>query len=94
MSQDERERQLANRRAAWAKIPHDDPRKMKHRAHNRAYNRRAIRRNAEQLTDQAVANYYLGMRVGECPKELIELKREVIRLYRRLKHHPNKNKSA
>ena len=96
MSPEERERALEKRRAkyaeAWAKIPHDDPRRAKRKAQSLATYQRYGNRSFKRLSDSAVANYYLRMRVGECPKELIELAREVLRLTRRLKNHPNNNK--
>jgi len=39
----------------------------------------------ERLSDGTVATRYLHMRVSECPKELIMIKREHIRLSRKLK---------
>ncbi len=38
----------------------------------------------EKLTDAVVANQYLHLKVGECPKALIEIKRQHIRLTRML----------
>jgi hypothetical protein len=42
------------------------------------------KRDMEKLTDAVVANQYLHLKVGECPKALIEIKRQHIRLTRLL----------
>ena len=92
MSPEEREHALAKRRAAWAKIPSGDPRRKRKKRAWSAADQQYRKKIAERLPDAAVSNQYLKMRVGECPKELIALKREIIRLTRRLKNHPNNNK--
>lgn len=78
----ERERQQA--RKAWAKLPKDHPRKRRKRQ-AKAETMKAYRKRKElRLPDADVANRYLHMRLADCPKELIEMKREHIRLTRKL----------
>jgi hypothetical protein len=78
----ERERQKA--REQWAKMPPDAPRKRR-KCRAKKESRKAKRqRDMEKLPDAVVANQYLHLNVGECPKELIEIKRQHIRLTRAL----------
>lgn len=83
-SEEYRERERQKAREQWAKMPADAPRKIrKRRAKNESLKAKR-KRDAESLPDAVVANRYLHLHVGECPKELIDLKREHIRLNRKL----------
>lgn len=46
--------------------------------------KRKARKDIEKLPDSVVANRYLHMKVEDCPKVLIEIKREHIKLSRKL----------
>jgi len=46
--------------------------------------KRKARKDIENLPDSVVANRYLHMKVEDCPKALIEIKREHIKLSRKL----------
>lgn len=78
----EAERQQA--REQWAKLPKDHPRKTRKTTRNPATLMAKRQRDMEILPDSVVANRYLHMAVGDCPKSLISIKREHIRLNRML----------
>lgn len=78
----ERERQQA--REQWAKLPADAPRKRRKCRAKKESRKAKRRRDLENLPDAVVANQYLHTKVGECPKALIEIKRQHIRLTRAL----------
>lgn len=78
----DRERQQA--REAWAKLPKDHPRKTRKLQRTPEARKARPKRVTERLTDGTVANRYLHMRLADCPKELIDMKREHIRLNRKL----------
>ena len=79
-----RERERQQEREAWAKLPKDHPRKTRKLQRTEAAKKAKPKRMTEKLTDGTVANRYLHMRLADCPKELIEIKREHIRLNRKL----------
>ena len=72
-------------RERWAALPSDHPRKRRAPRATIDALRRKAKKDIETLPDSVVANRYLHMRVKECPKALIEFKREHIRLNRKLK---------
>lgn len=76
-------------RERWAKLPPDHPRKNRGDGHTKEAYRRKRRKEHETLPDHVVANRYLHLKVTECPKEVIDLKREQIRLNRELNIRPN-----
>jgi hypothetical protein len=79
-----RERERQQEREAWAKLPNNHPRKRRKRQ-AKAETMKAYRKRKElRLPDADVANRYLHMRLADCPKELIDIKREHIRLNRKL----------
>ena len=78
----ERERQQA--REAWAKLPKCHPRKTRKPQRTLEARKAKPKRVTEKLTDGTIANRYLHMRLADCPKELIDMKREHIRLNRKL----------
>jgi hypothetical protein len=78
----EKERQQA--REIWAKLPKDHPRKTRKVKRNPETEKAKRKRDLVKLTASVVANRYLHMKVDECPEQLIELKREHIRLNRKL----------
>lgn len=78
----ERERQQA--REAWAKLPKDHPRKTRKPRRTPEARKARSKRRLERLTDGDVANRYLHMHLSDCPQELIDIKREHIRLTRKL----------
>ena len=80
-----RERERQQEREAWAKLPKDHPRKTRKLKRTMAAKKAKSKRMTERLTDGTVANRYLHMNLADCPKELIEIKREHIRLTRKLK---------
>jgi hypothetical protein len=69
---------------AWAKLPKDHPRKTRKPQRTQAAKKAKPKRMTERLTDGTVANRYLHLHLADCPKELIEIKREHIRLNRKL----------
>lgn len=83
-SEEFRERERQQARDQWAKMPPDAPRKRR-KCRAKKESRKAKRqRDMENLPDAVVANQYLHLNVGECPKALIEIKRQHIRLTRAL----------
>jgi len=84
-SKEIRERERNQEREAWAKLPKDHPRK-KRKTKRKPESIIARRKRANKnLCDGIISNRYLFMHVSECPKELIELKREHIKLTRKLR---------
>jgi hypothetical protein len=83
-SKEVRERERQQEREAWARLPKDHPRKRRKRMAKPESLKAKRKRDLEKLTDGTVANRYLHMNVADCPKELIEIKREHIRLNRKL----------
>jgi hypothetical protein len=71
-------------RERWAKLPKDHPRKKRKQQRKPETVKAKRQRALERLTDGDVANRYLHMKVEDCPKPLIDLKREHIRLSRKL----------
>lgn len=71
-------------REKWAELPKDHPRKRKKRTRTPGAAKARRKRDMEKLPDAVVANQYLHLKVGECPKALIEIKRQHIRLTRML----------
>ena len=83
-SQDRQEKERQQASEIWAKLPKDHPRKKRKVKRNLETEKAKRKRDLVKLTDSVVANRYLHMKVGECPKQLIEVKREHIRLNRKL----------
>lgn len=83
-SEEYRERERQQAREQWAKMPADAPRKRRKRLAKKESIKAKRQREVESLPDAVVANRYLHLHVGECPKELIDLKREHIQLNRKL----------
>ena len=79
-----KERRNAKEREAYAKIPSDHPRKHRPDRHTKESWLRKRKRELETLPDHVVARRYLHLRVADCPRELIALKREVLKLSRML----------
>lgn len=79
-----RERERKQAREAWAKLPNGHPRKTRKPQRTLEAKKARPKRVTERLTDGTVANRYLHMRLADCPKELIDMKREHIRLNRKL----------
>ena len=79
-----RERERQQEREAWAKLPKDHPRKTRKLQRKPETKKARSKRMLERLTDGDVANRYLHMHLADCPKELIDFKREHIRLTRKL----------
>jgi hypothetical protein len=79
-----RDRERQQQREAWAKLPKDHPRKKRKRQGKPETVKSYRKEYTERLTDSVVSNRYLHMRVEDCPKELIDFKREHIRLTRKL----------
>ena len=79
-----RERERQQEREAWAKLPKDHPRKTRKPRRTPEAKKAKPKRMTERLTDGTVANRYLHMHLADCPKELIDFKREHIRLNRKL----------
>lgn len=71
-------------RERWAKLPSDHPRKKRTPKRKPETAKAKRKRQLERLTDGDVANRYLHMNLSDCPKPLIDLKREHIRLSRKL----------
>jgi|LakMenEpi03Aug12_release.lakeMendotaPanAssembly.Ray.scaffolds.fasta_scaffold733574_2 hypothetical protein len=80
-----RERERQQEREAWVKLPKDHPRKTRKPQRTEAAKKAKPKRMTEKLTDGTVAAKYLHMRLADCPKELIDFKREHIRLNRKLR---------
>lgn len=79
-----REAEREAERERWAALPSDHPRKRR-KLQRKAETMKAKRkRDMERLSDSVVANRYLHMHLAECPKPLIALKREHIKLSRKL----------
>lgn len=85
-----RERERAQGRAIWAKLPPDHPRRKRKIKVNKEVRRRASQKSNERLGHSVVANRYLFMKAADCPPELAALKREHILLGRLLRNKPNK----
>jgi hypothetical protein len=79
-----RERENQQEREAWAKLPKNHPRKTRKPQRTITAKKAKPKRMTEKLTDGTVASKYLHMRLADCPKELIDFKREHIRLARKL----------
>lgn len=79
-----RDRENQQEREAWAKLPKDHPRKTRKLQRTIAAKKAKSKRMTERLTDGTVAAKYLHMHLADCPKELIDFKREHIRLTRKL----------
>ena len=77
--------QRQQERERWAKLPACHPRRRRKQQRKPATQKARATRALERLSDGTVATRYLHMRVSECPKELIAIKREHIRLSRKLK---------
>jgi hypothetical protein len=84
-SKEIREHERKQEREAWAKLPKDHPRKKRTPKRKPEAVKERRERAKKNLCDGNISNRYLFMHVAECPKELIELKREHIKLTRRLK---------
>jgi hypothetical protein len=79
-----REAERQAERERWAALPSDHPRK-KRRLQRKPETMKAKRkRDLERLSDSVVANRYLHMNLADCPPPLLALKREHIRLSRKL----------
>jgi len=79
-----REAEQKAERERWAKLPKDHPRKKRKQQRKPKTVKAKRQRALERLTDGDVANRYLHMHLADCPKPLINLKREHIRLSRKL----------
>lgn len=86
-----RERDRAQARAIWAKLPPDHPRRTRRLSFSKEARKRARQKSNERLGHSVVANRYLFMKAAECPEELAALKREHIRLGRLLRNKTNPN---
>ena len=84
-SKEIRERERKQEREAWAKLPTDHPRKKRTPKRKPETVKERRERAKKNLCDSNISNRYLFMRVKECPKELIDLKREQIKLTRKLR---------
>ncbi|MFZ4766296.1 MAG: hypothetical protein ACOYMN_15200, partial [Roseimicrobium sp.] len=71
-------------RERWAVLPSNHPRKIRKPKRTAVAVKRKARKDIENLPDSVVANRYLHMKVEDCPKALIEIKREHIKLSRKL----------
>lgn len=71
-------------RARWAALPSDHPRKRRKLKRTAVAVKRKAKKDIERLPDSVVANRYLHMKVKDCPKTLIGIKREHIKLSRKL----------
>lgn len=83
-AQEIREIESKQERDRWAKLPKDHPRKTRKPKRKPETVKAKARLQIQRLPDCVVANRYLHMRVTICPKELIEIKRQHIRLNRAL----------
>lgn len=79
-----KERENKQAREAWAALPADHPRKTRKPKRKPETVKAKRKRDLERLPDALVANRYLHCRVTDCPLDLIDLKREQIRLSRKL----------
>lgn len=86
-----RERDRAQARAIWAKLPPDHPRRTRRTPKSKEARDRARRKSDERLGHSVIANRYLFMKAAECPEELAALKREHIRLGRLLRNKTKTN---
>ncbi len=86
-----RERERAQGRAIWAKLPPDHPRRTRRTTFTKEARKRARQKSNERLGHSVVANRYLFMKAAECPEELVALKREHIRLGRLLRNKTKTN---
>jgi hypothetical protein len=66
-------------------MPADAPRKRRKCRATKESRKAKRKRDMEKLPDAVVANQYLHMAVSECPKQLIEIKRQHICLTRVLR---------
>lgn len=71
-------------RERWAALPSDHPRKRRKLKRTALAVKRKAKKDIEKLPDSVVANRYLHMKVKDCPKALIGIKREHIKLSRKL----------
>jgi len=83
-----REAEKEDERQRYAALPTTHPRKNRPDRHTKEAYRRKRQKELETLPDYVVSNCYLNLKVSECPKELINLKREQIRLNRELNIRP------
>ena len=79
-----RERKNEKERERYKSLPQDHPRKNRPSRHTKESWKRKAKKERLTLPDYVVSNRYLGLKVSECPHELIALKREVMRLNRML----------
>lgn len=79
-----REAENKAERARWAALPSDHPRKKRKLQRKPETVKAKRKRDLERLSDSVVANRYLHMNLACCPPSLIALKREHIRLSRKL----------
>lgn len=79
-----REAERQAERERWAALPSDHPRKRRKLQRKPETMNAKRKRDLERLSDSVVANRYLHMHLSECPKALIEIKREHIKLNRKL----------
>lgn len=79
-----RQKERTDERARWAALPTDHPRKRRKRQAKPETEKARRKRSMQSLPDCVVANNFLHMKVADCPKELIEIKRQHIRLNRTL----------
>lgn len=79
-----REAEREAERKRWAALPADHPRKTRKLQRKPETMKAKRKRDLERLSDSVVANRYLHMNLADCPKSLITLKREHIRLSRKL----------
>lgn len=84
-----REAEREAERKRYHAFPESHPRKNRKDRHTKDFYRKKRAREHEELPDHVVANRYLHLKVSECPKAVIDLKREQIRLNRELKIRPN-----
>lgn len=79
-----REAERKAERERWAALPSDHPRKKRKPQRKPETMKAKRKRDLERLSDSVVANRYLHMNLADCPPSLITLKREHIRLSRKL----------
>jgi hypothetical protein len=79
-----REAERQAERERWATLPRDHPRKRRKLQRKPESARAKNKRSLERLSDGVVANRYLHTKLADCPPQLIALKREHIRLSRKL----------
>ena len=78
------EQERADARERWAMLPPDHPRKRRKPTRKPETVKAKRKRDLERLPDSVVANRFLRVHVGDCPKEIIEIKRQHIKLSRLL----------